>query len=97
MKLQHVGILINISYNKEKKSPERGYEYNEDSETEEQILVNTSSKRFQNQYREIMEQKITENQNNMKKIGIDMINLTNEESFDITINKYFRNKWRMKN
>ena len=44
-----------------------------------------------------MEQKITENQNNMKKIGIDMINLTNEESFDITINKYFRNKWRMKN
>ena len=40
---------------------------------------------------------IIENQNNMKKIGIDMINLTNEESFDITINKYFRNKWRMKN
>jgi hypothetical protein len=26
-----------------------------------------------------------------------MINLSNEESFDITINKYFRNKRRMKN
>jgi len=60
-------------------------------------LVNTSSKSFQKQYREIMGQKIIENQNNMKKIGIDMINLTNEESFDITINRYFRNKWRMKN
>ncbi|MDC0155124.1 DUF58 domain-containing protein [Nitrosopumilus sp.] len=97
LKLHHEVILINISDIKEKEIPEIGYAYIEDAETGEQILVNTSSKSFQNQYREIMEQKITENQNNMKKIGIDMINLTNEESFDITINKYFRNKWRMKN
>jgi hypothetical protein len=33
----------------------------------------------------------------MNKIGIDMINVSNEEAFDITINKYFRNKWKMKN
>ena len=97
LKLHHEVILINISDIKEKEIPEIGYAYIEDAETGEQILVNTSSKSFQNQYREIMEQKIIENQNNMKKIGIDMINLTNEESFDITINKYFRNKWRMKN
>ena len=97
LKLHHEVILINISDIKEKEIPEIGYAYIEDAETGEQILVNTSSKNFQNQYREIMEQKIIENQKNMKKIGIDMINLTNEESFDITINKYFRNKWRMKN
>ena len=97
LKLHHEVILINISDIKEKEIPEIGYAYIEDAETGEQILVNTSSKSFQNQYIEIMEQKIIENQNNMKKIGIDMINLTNEESFDITINKYFRNKWRMKN
>ena len=97
LKLHHEVILINISDIKEKEIPEIGYAYIEDAETGEQILVNTSSKSFQNQYGEIMEQKIIENQNNMKKIGIDMINLTNEESFDITINKYFRNKWRMKN
>jgi len=97
LKLHHEVILINISDIKEVEIPEIGYAYIEDAETGEQILVNTSSKRFQKQYREIMEQKIIENQNNMKKIGIDMINLTNEESFDITINRYFRNKWRMKN
>ena len=97
LKLYHEVILINISDIKEKEIPEIGYAYIEDAETGEQILVNTSSKSFQNQYREIMEQKIIENQNNMKKIGIDMINLTDQESFDITINKYFRNKWRMKN
>jgi len=97
LKLHHEVILINISDIKEKEIPEIGYAYIEDAETGEQILVNTSSKNFQKQYREIMEQKIIEKQNNMKKIGIDMINLSNEESFDITINRYFRNKWRMKN
>ena len=97
LKLYHEIILINISDIKEKEIPEIGYAYIEDAETGEQILVNTSSKSFQNQYREIMEQKIIENKNNMKKTGIDMINVTNQESFDITINKYFRNKWRMKN
>jgi len=97
LKLHHEVILINISDIKEAEIPQIGYAYIEDAETGEQILVNTSSKSFQKQYREIMELKIAENQNNMKKIGIDMINLTNEESFDITINRYFRNKWRMKN
>ena len=89
--------LFRHAIQKEKEIPEIGYAYIEDVETGEQILVNTSSKSFQNQYREIMELNIIENQNNMKKIGIDMINLTNQESFDITINKYFRNKLRMKN
>jgi hypothetical protein len=79
------------------KIPDIGYAYIDDSETGEQILVNTSSKIFQKQYSKIMNQKIIENQTNMKKIGVDIINLSNEESFDITINRYFRNKWRMKN
>ena len=97
LKLHHEVILINISDIKEMEIPDIGYAYIEDSETEEQILVNTSSEIFQKQYSEIMNQKSIENQNNMKKIGVDMINLSNEESFDITINRYFRNKWRMKN
>ena len=97
LKFHHEVILINISDIKEMEIPDIGYAYIEDSETEEQILVNTSSEIFQKQYTEIMNQKIIENQNNMKKIGVDMINLSNEESFDITINRYFRNKWRMKN
>ena len=89
--------MINISDIKERESPNIGYAYIEDAETGEQILVNTSSETFQKQYSELMKQKIEENQNSMKKIGIDMINLSDQESFDITINRYFRNKWRMKN
>ena len=97
LKLHHEVILINISDIKEREIPNIGYAYIEDAETGEQILVNTSSETFQKQYSELMKQKIEESQNSMKKIGIDMINLSDQESFDITINRYFRNKWRMKN
>ena len=82
---------------REKEIPEIGYTYLEDAETGQQILVNTSDKKFQKQYTEYMDQKIKTNQKNINRIGIDMINLSNEESFDITINRYFRNKWKMKN
>ena len=97
LKIHHEVILINISDIKEREIPNIGYAYIEDAETGEQILVNTSSETFQKQYSELMKQKIEENQDSMKKIGIDMINLSDQESFDITINRYFRNKWRMKN
>ena len=97
LKLHHQVILINISDIREKQIPEIGYAYLEDSETEEQILVNTSDKKFQKQYSEIINEQIKNEQKNMNKLGIDMIKLSNEESFDITINRYFRNKWKMKN
>ena len=97
LKLHHQVILINISDIREKEIPEIGYAYLEDAETGEQVLVNTSNKNFQKQYREIRDNKIKINQKNMNRIGVDMINLSNEESFDITINRYFRNKWKMKN
>ena len=97
LKLHHQVVLINVSDIREKEIPEIGYAYLEDSETREQILVNTSDKKFQKQYRESMNEKIKNDQKNMNKLGIDMINLSNEESFDITINRYFRNKWKMKN
>ena len=97
LKLHHQVILINISDIREKEIPEIGYAYLEDAETGEQILVNTSNKNFQKKYSEITNKKIKSNQKNMNRIGMDMINLSNEESFDITINRYFRNKWRIKN
>jgi uncharacterized protein (DUF58 family) len=97
LKLHHQVILINISDIKEKEIPEIGYAYLEDAETGEQILVNTSNKNFQKKYSEITNKKIKSNQKSMNRLGVDMINLSNEESFDITINRYFRNKWKMKN
>jgi len=97
LKLHHKVILINISDIREKEIPEIGYTYLEDAETGEQLLVNTSNKQFQKQYTEHVIEKIKTNKKNMNRIGIDMIDINNEESFDITINRYFRNKGKMKN
>ena len=97
LKLHHKVILINISDIQEKEIPEIGYAYLEDAETGEQVLVNTSNKQFQKQYTEQVTKKIKTNEKNMNRIGIDMVHVNNEESFDVTINRYFRNKGKMKN
>ena len=80
LKLHHRVTLINISDIREKEIPEIGYAYLEDAETGEQILINTSDKNFQKQYREMIDSKIKTNQKNMNRIGVDMINLSNEIS-----------------
>ena len=77
--------------------PGIGYAYLEDAETGEQVLVDTSDKQFQKQYAEHVSEKMKTDKKNMNRIGIDMINIYNEESFDVTINRYFRNKWKMRN
>jgi len=97
LKLHHKVILINISDIREKEIPEIGYAYLEDAETGEQVLVDTSNKQFQKQYTEYVNEKMKTDKINMNRIGIDMININNEESFDITINRYFRNKGKMSN
>jgi len=97
LKLHHKVILINISDIREKEIPEIGYAYLEDAETGEQVLVDTSNKQFQKQYTEYVSEKMKTDKKNMNRIGIDMININNEESFDITINRYFRNKGKMSN
>jgi uncharacterized protein (DUF58 family) len=97
LKLHHKVILINISDIQEKEIPGIGYAYLEDAETGEQVLVDTSDKQFQKQYAEHVSEKMKTDKKNMNRIGIDMININNEESFDVTINRYFRNKGKMKN
>ena len=94
LKLQHQVVLVNISDIRETKIPEIGHVYLEDAESGEQILVNTSDKKFQEEYTKRIEQTRTENEYQVKKLGIDYLNLSNEEPFDATFNRYIRNKIR---
>lgn len=94
LRLQHQVVLVNISDIRETKIPEIGHVYLEDAESGEQILVNTSDKKFQEEYTKQIEQTRTENEYHVKKLGIDYLNLSNEESFDVTFNRYIRNKIR---
>ncbi|RDJ32256.1 MAG: DUF58 domain-containing protein [Crenarchaeota archaeon] len=94
LKLQHQVILVNISDIRERVIPDIGHAYLEDAESGEQILVNTSDKRFQEQYTKLIDDASKKIHYDARKLGIDMLNLSNEEPFDITFNQYFRNKMR---
>jgi len=94
LKFKHQIILVNISDVCETKIPQIGHAYLEDAESGEQILVNTSDKKFQERYSKIIKKIRDEKEYEIKKIGIDFLNLSNEESFDITFNRYIRNRGR---
>ena len=97
LKMKHQIVLVNISDIREAKIPDIGNVYLEDAESGEQILVNTSDKKFQEEYSQLIKKTRKENEYQIKKIGVDYLNLTNEEPFDITFNRYIRNKVRGRN
>ena len=92
LKFKHQIVLVNISDIKENEIPEMGHAYLEDAESGEQILVNTSDKKFQEQYSILLKNNKEKNEYELKKLGIDFLNLSNEESFDITFNRYIRKR-----
>ena len=97
LKMKHQIVLVNISDIRETEIPDIGNVYLEDAESGEQILVNTSDKKFQEEYSHLIKKTRKENEYQIKKMGIDYLNLSNEESFDITFNRYIRNKIRGRN
>jgi len=97
LKFKHQVVLVNISDIREAEIPEMGHVYLEDAESGEQILVNTSDKKFQEQYSNLIKKTRDENEYEIRKLGIDFLNLSNEEPFDITFNRYIRNKVRGRN
>jgi uncharacterized protein (DUF58 family) len=96
LKLHHKVVLIKISDINEKAIPEIGYVYLEDSETGNQMLVNTSDKNFQKTYLKNFTESEKQIQKEIKKIGIDMMNLDGKKNFDVVFNQYFRDKHRRK-
>jgi len=94
LKLKHQVVLVNISDIREIEIPEIGHVYLEDAESGEQILVNTSDKKFQEQYSNLIKKTRKENEYEMKKLGVDFLNLSNDEPFDLTFNRYIHNRRR---
>lgn len=92
LKNKHDVILVKLSDTTEKKFPEIGYALVEDSETGEQVIVNTSDKDFQMQYKQF----IIENDENLKresqKLNIDMIEVTSDKPFDKVFNSFFEKR-----
>ena len=94
LKFKHQIVLVNILDINETKIPEIGHVYLEDAESGEQILVNTSDKKFQEQYSESIRKTREKNEFAIRKLGIDFLNLSNEEPYELTFNRYVRNRRR---
>lgn len=94
LKLKHQIVLVNISDIRETEIPEIGHVYLEDAESGEQILVNTSDKKFQEEYSNLIKKTREEIEYEMKKLGVDFLNLSNEEPFDVTFNRYIHTRRR---
>lgn len=71
LKLKHQVILVNISDIRETEIPQIGHVYLEDAESGEQILVNTSDKKFQEEYSNLIKKTREETEYEMKKLGVD--------------------------
>lgn len=92
LKLKHQVVMVNISDIHETEIPQIGHVYLEDAESGEQILVNTSDKKFQEEYSNLIKKTREETKYEMKKLGVDFLNLSNEEPFDVTFNRYIHSR-----
>ena len=94
LKRRHDVIAINIRDSREHELPDVGLIELEDEETGEQVLVDTSDASFRERYLELVKGSNSSTETMFKKLGIDMITVTTDESYDVLLRKFFRNRKR---
>jgi uncharacterized protein (DUF58 family) len=90
LKNRHDLIAINMNDVRESEIPDIGYIKLEDEETGEQILVNTSDKKFRNNYTKLINKKNNQLKTMFSKLKIDMLNIKSDEPFEIPLRKFFK-------
>ena len=83
-------VAIKISDNIEKEIPEIGLMELEDEETGEQILVDTSDKEFQENYKRIIKEYENKLNHIFKKYKIDKIEIKTDEPYEKPLKRFFK-------
>jgi len=91
---KHDVIAINIHDIRELEIPDVGYIELEDEETGEQILVDTSDALFRKRYEGIMKERELGLTRHMHKLGIDMIALHSDQTYETPLRNFFRTRER---
>ena len=89
---RHDVISLRIIDPRERTIPNVGLIELEDEETGEQILVDTSDKKFRESYDILIAQNDSQFESNMKKIKIDAISLITEQNYAVPIRKFFKKR-----
>ena len=90
LKSRHHTVMVHISDTAEASIPDIGYACIEDMETGKQVIVNTSDAGFQEMYKRLSRIRKERLETEMKKAGIGLVEITDEERFEITFNRYVR-------
>jgi len=90
MKNKHDIIAINLRDVREENIPDVGYIELEDSETGEQLIINTSDKSFRESYVKLVRKKNRQLRRDFNKLRVDMIQLRSDEPFELPLRKFFR-------
>ena len=94
LKNKHDIIAVNINDIREQEIPNIGYIELEDEETGEQILVNTSDKRFRNEYVKLVKAQNTKLKKTLTKLKIDIIQLMSGTPYEIPLKQFFETRTR---
>ena len=89
LRRKHDVIAINMQDIREQDIPDVGYIELEDSETGEQILVDTSDKEFRENYAKLVREKNQGLRKKLRKLNTDMILVRSDESFEVPLKKFF--------
>jgi len=87
---RHDVIAININDVREKEIPDVGYIELEDSETGEQVLVNTSDESFRKQYVRLVRERNRKFEREMKRVKVDYMRILSDEPYEVPIRNFFR-------
>ncbi|NAS88616.1 DUF58 domain-containing protein [ANME-1 cluster archaeon AG-394-G21] len=90
LKNKHDVILVDISDVREEDIPDIGYVFLEDSETGEQMLVDTSDLEFQKRYTALANKRSDDRLSRMKRLNVDMIRMNTSEPFYIPLQQFFK-------
>jgi uncharacterized protein (DUF58 family) len=94
LRKKHDVILVNVNDPREFEIPDIGYIELEDEETGEQFMVNTSDEGFREEYKRLVMKKYDDLKKLLQKMKLDIIQLSNEEAFEIPLRKFFNMRIR---
>ena len=94
MRRRHDVVAVNLLDPNEIDIPDVGFVQLEDSETGEQMLVDTSNPEFREAFASMMQSRNKSLMSGMQKLNVDMIQLHSMEPFEIPLKKFFHMRQR---
>jgi len=89
---KHDVIALRVLDEREQEIPDIGLIELEDEETSEQLLVDTSDEDFREAYIRLMQQRESTLIQNLRKIKIDVVSIFTDESFEVPLKKFFKQR-----